>query len=532
MTAGRITTTVDTTVSPGLGAYSQHITITTTGAILPTASGAAAVYDTPDVTSISLLNQGQIAGSAGGYGGQGALLSPGGVGVDLNAGKLSNDGAISGGAGFDTYKAGTLGGTGVIIAGGSLANSGTVIGGIGGHSTGEYYGNGVRGGDGIDLSAGSLTNLTGITGGNGGNGGRYTSGGNGGDGVSITGQSILHNSGDISGGAGGFGGGAGVGLNYGLKYAGDGGDGVDLQASKLTNSGNISGGAGGNGYAYGGQGGNGVSIYRGQLINNGQITGGIGGNDIIYGAAGGNGGNGVYIDGGKLVNAGTISGAAGGTSVGIKANGSAGDAVKFGNMSATLILLPGAVFNGQVAANPSADDVLDLSGKAAGSLTGLGSQFTGFTSMVVAEGANWTLAGVAETAPAALKDNGTLAVSGTLTLGEIAAGAGTLGIEASSVVIAPGTLGIASVAFDGPSGTLMLANPAGFTSAITGFGTGDQIDLQGLITTSSQYANGELTLYDHTAMVDQITFTGSYSVTNFGIQSDGNNGTLITFVPA
>jgi hypothetical protein len=59
-----------------------------------------------------------------------------------------------------------------------------------------------------------------------------------------------------------------------------------------------------------------------------------------------------------------------------------------------LIVDPGAVFIGLVEANTAARNAMELaSGSSAGTLTGIGSQFTGFGTIQIDTGASWTLAG-------------------------------------------------------------------------------------------------------------------------------------------
>src|SRR5581483_10011913 len=101
-------------------------------------------------------------------------------------------------------------------------------------------------------------------------------------------------------------------------------------------------------------------------------------------------------------------------------------AVEFGPDAATLIVEPGAYFNGQVAADAGAGDVLDLAGTSAGTLTGFGSQVLNFASINFGAGARWFIAGSA----------------------------------------------------------------SGFSGAINGFTGGDTIELTGVTATNSSYAGG------------------------------------------
>jgi hypothetical protein len=186
----------------------------------------------------------------------------------------------------------------------------------------------------------------------------------------------LTNYGAIHGGAGSnssAGGSGGVGVNFTL-------------GATLTNTGTIAGGKGGEGSAgVGGAGGAGVNLLAGTLTNTGSMTGGAGG---IGTTTGGSGGAGVFLNGGTLTTAGIISGGAGGSGA---PKGVAGDAVKFGTAASTLLVDPGAVFNGQVVAN-NTHDVLELSGtQSGGTPITLGTQFTNFATLDFASGAHWTV---------------------------------------------------------------------------------------------------------------------------------------------
>jgi hypothetical protein len=86
---------------------------------------------------------------------------------------------------------------------------------------------------------------------------------------------------------------------------------------------------------------------------------------------------------GTLTNSGTISGAT--DAVVLDAQNS--------RYTGTLIVEKGAVFNGDVVANPANSDTLELSGTSTAALTGIGTQFTGFKKIEFAKGARWTISG-------------------------------------------------------------------------------------------------------------------------------------------
>jgi hypothetical protein len=337
------------TVGSGAGDYTGPLTITNTGSV-----------------NLSLLAN--LTGGAGVING-----SP--------AGGVTNQGEIIAGTGI-IYAAG---GAGVQMNGGTLTNSttGQIAGGTGGYGSGG-------GGMGVDLSAGGLNNSGHITGG--------------------AGSRAVYGGGVGGGGYYGGGGYGGPPANAGL--GGSGGTGAKLGAGTVaTNSGSITGGSGGDGYNVGGRGGIGVYLKGGALTNSGSIAGGAGG--ISGQGPGGTGGAGVYLDGGTLTTSGAISFGLGGAAYGGSTAGANGDAVRFGAAVGTLIVDPGAVFTGQVAANSAVNDTLELAGASDSTLTGFGSQFTGFSTLDFASGAAWTVdttsAGIA-----AVKDIDGFAINDTI----------------------------------------------------------------------------------------------------------------------
>jgi autotransporter passenger strand-loop-strand repeat protein len=232
MSGTRITGVVSTSVTLGNIGYVGPLTITSTGAIYPTNSGDTALFIPAKTSNATVVNNGLIHGGNGygsNYGGYG-----GGIGVSVaTAAVISNSGKIFGGeggsGGFQNAYQGGSGGGGVSLTSGSaLENSGSIFGGDGGDA---YFG--ASGGVGISVTASSITSNTGVI--HGGNGGGGHNGGNGGYGVLLTSGIVVNNAGgSIIGGNGGAGssqdgdGAVGVFLNGGtLMTAGTIAGGVD-----------------------------------------------------------------------------------------------------------------------------------------------------------------------------------------------------------------------------------------------------------------------------------------------------------------
>jgi hypothetical protein len=411
-----------------------------------------------DIGSGALHNTGAITGGRGGYAYH-PTAGLGGVGVLIESGRgathVDSGGSIAGGLGGDGVNDGGAGGIGVDVSAGAtigFANTGTISGGAGG--TADYYGGG-NGGIGLAIQAGvlvdSLVNRATIIGGDGGSSLGFVGddSGNGGAGVVLA-SGTFDNAGRIQGGASpllqdpdfSFGvGGAGVVLTENT---------VSGALTRLQNHGSIRGGSGG-GNGFGG-GGNGVDVgVKTALSNYGQIVGGTGYQSAKY--AGGDGGAGIYIDGGTVTNFGAIVGGTAGS--GAMGAGATGDAVQFGDLAGTLKIMAGAVFDGDVVANGSVDDVLELGGTATGGIDNLGSKFSGFSEVLIDEGAKW-LAGTANVLDGAtsLDVDGRLQVTGSLLDAGAAAVAGdgillaggSASLQVGSVTLAGGTLRQVSLA--------------------------------------------------------------------------------------
>ena len=408
------------------------------------------------------------AGGRGGRGGRGGSGSAGGVGADLTGGNLTEQGTIAGGGGG---------------SGGNGRDSQTTADEPGAPTidfSGGNAGNGGNGGVGIELASGTLIVDHGITGGSGGaggnagagsgvsvgtgqSGGAGGAGGIGGVGVELLSASLVDN-GAITGGTGGAGGSGGhggsgsiVGIEH--KGGGTGGTGVigtALVGGTVTNDGTIAGGSGGGagrggdgGFTNGssgangadGAGGTGIDLTGGSLTNDGVVVGGAGG------GTSGAGGVGIrFHDGGTVTNAGSIGGGSG-------AGGTA-DAITFGTGASRLIADPGAVFTGNVIADATFGNVLELaSGNAAGVLNwGVGTAYQGFNAINVDPGATWALTGTIA-GGISLTNNGT-----------IGGGSGATGNNGSGGMFA----GAGDAGGTGMAGVNLAASSVTNTGAITG----------------------------------------------------------------
>lgn len=526
MTNSTISTPLTTPVILGSGQYGTTLTITATGSVEPGAqAGNAIAIDGPTgIGPVSISNAGSVIGgytlssglgatgislatramvmNTGLIGGGTGHLQNGGAGVTLaSVGHVTNSGTIIGGTAFDPN--GNTGGVGVLLtAGGSLINSGSLIGGKATGENAQYSYTGT-GGTAILLNAAGRVVNTGYV-----RGGTGEATGAGGVGVALANGDTLINRATITGGP-----------NFAVnQFAGRGGVGVTAgTGDTISNSGTISSGESSgllpasyavsfsgsgalinSGVLYGGA----DLAAGGSVINTGTIEGGAGSQHYSTGL--------VFSGGGTISNAGTIRGGTfagvylnGGTLIakagemdGFGPRGSYSNAVLFGSSASTLTIYPQATFRGNIAANSTADDVLQLAGHTAGQLMGFGGPVRGFTTITEESGAHWLLAG-------------NIALSGTLTVGSHAA----LQISGSAFTSA--------IAFaTGGASTLTLANPNEISTTFAGFGAADSITLDGIAATSLTYHHGTLTLLNaaHQA-VDTLVFKGAYTAADFGLKS-------------
>ncbi len=258
----------------------------------------------------------------------------------------------------------------------------------------------------------------------------------------------------------------------------DGYIGVHIAGSgTVANAGSIIGSGGAN-YA-------GVALASGIVSNasSGVITGGRG--ILLYGATG------------TVVNAGTITGA-NGTAVAL----SAAD-------SNLLVVDPGAVFNGRVVAL-NASSTLELAAAAsAGTISGIGSSFTGIGTIVADAGATWTVLGP------------------VTNVGTISLGAGT------DVVFDGSVAATAPIDFIAATGTLGLADPGDFLATVFGLRAGNAIDFTSIVSSGGITAGidgaNRLTLTNHGTVLAKIQLdpNGNFTGDSFHVGSDGSGGTRV-----
>ena len=128
-----------------------------------------------------------------------------------------------------------------------------------------------------------------------------------------------------------------------------------------------------------------------------------------------------------------------------------------------------------------------------------------------------------------------LAYGGTVTLSGIDTGSiqthltndGTilLGFGDSLDVATPVT-GHGTLAFAGAA-TLILDRPGSFTAAIVGFGSGDTIELPGVIADAAHWSSGQLTIAHGGNLIATLPMQGNYSSVFFHVVGDGAGGSAV-----
>ena len=209
------------------------------------------------------------------------------------------------------------------------------------------------------------------------------------------------------------------------------------------------------------------------------------------------------------------------------------------NMATGLILASGSGANVDLEGATVSGGTLKTSGKNAvietvgGSVNVLdGGTISSGSTVEINVGTTLTLTGTVINSGALLVNGGTLDIDGILTGGTVnIGGAGKTEITQASSE---------NVAFLANSiGQLLLDQPTSYTGQISGFGanTSQSIDLSNLdfaagvqvsyAANNGANTSGVLTVTDGTN-TDQLNLTGTYTLANFDVASDGNGGTLLT----
>lgn len=137
------------------------------------------------------------------------------------------------------------------------------------------------------------------------------------------------------------------------------------------------------------------------------------------------------------------------------------------------------------------------------------------------------------TLDAALISNGSLVATEDTTITGSLNGSGSAAIDPGVVLDISGQLGLASMNFiSGGNETLALGGPGSVTSTISGFGSGDTIDLLHAAGTSDSFSffNNTLTVTGSQGVVDTLDFAPGYSGADFSLATDQHNGVLIKFM--
>ena len=476
---------------PGSGGDTS-ITNGSSGLIEGTGPDGVGVYF---VASGSLLNSGTISASES-FGGRGVYLKAGGY--------IGN----AAGAAISGYNSGVrVAGNGVVVNYGSISSTfasrrfeagvglsliggGSVINAASGSISGDNYGVEFSGGTTVLYNFGSIKNND-VT-----------------DGASVylNGGGLVTNAvaGLIAGGQYGIevADGPGFVLNSGTIANVNAGAGAGIAAKAAASINNYDTGLI-TGAEYG------VALMGfGIVTNSGLIAGGVAG---IHSTAVGHVTNaaGASIEGGSI---GVVL-AAGGTVINAGSiTGGEGKALVFyGNAVGRVVVDAGAVFNGNVVGSGSASNTLELaSSAAAGTISGLGTSFVNFGSVLVDGGARWELTGSNSLASGStLTNNGTLSLSGatladaggiinnsrieldpsTLSVASLS-GTGMVTIDAGSTLAVAGAVSSGQdIVFDGSGAELDLLTPLQFSGTISGFADGDIIDLTSVTDVAGSHAD-------------------------------------------
>lgn len=218
-------------------------------------------------------------------------------------------------------------------------------------------------------------------------------------------------------------------------------------------------------------------------------------------------GNGVYLkSGGTVTNAGTISAA-----------GTGHDAVLFSGSGADRVIVdPGAKFTGNIIGGGGSNTLELASAAGTGTISGLGTKYQNFGTVMVDSGAKWTLAGANTVAAGGtLTNNGTLTNTGTLEIGAAASVSGTVAFSGAS----------SEIKIDGAQSPGVILSGATFANMVQG----DTIDLAGIAynaTNSINLVGNQLQIVENGNSYD-LNLSGIAGGEFLHLNSDGASGSDI-----
>jgi len=206
-------------------------------------------------------------------------------------------------------------------------------------------------------------------------------------------------------------------------------------------------------------------------------------------------------------------------------------AVQFTGSNDRLVVDPGAVFVGKVTGG-SSRNILELASAAhRGTITGLGTSFTNFNTIVVDRRAQWEATGTNSLASGtALVVRGKLTDVGALTLAAVG-GPGTIQLSPDSVLTADGRFDVGHLRFlAGGHEIAAFGAPATVSSTIARFAESDTVDLLGFVVTKLSFTGHTLTADGAHGAVAHLKFAASFRSNDFAFAPDDHGGTNITLV--
>jgi autotransporter passenger strand-loop-strand repeat protein len=258
------------------------------------------------------------------------------------------------------------------------------------------------------------------------------------------------------------------------------------------------------------------------------------------------------IASGSIINGGLQGVAGGAVAIGSVVN-SGGELVLGGkaNIGGTLTLLPGGIASA-TAVNAGGWQFVNLSASASATKINSGGNMvvnsggTASSTVVKSGGTELVRSGgidrvsvVSSGGLEFISSAGTLSGGSVITGGKITVFSGGnvlhgLTISGGTALVSGTVAAGQAVTFAGPGGKLAIGSQGVVSAVISGFGTGDRIDLGGFafsssgVTSSFKAVTSTLTVSSGGKTVN-LTLAGSYVASNFALGTDGTGGTLVTF---